>query len=148
MEYETEVEISASRARVVAVFVDPEALPKWQDSLVAFEPIGEADPWAVGGKSKQLHRMGSREVEMVQTITARDDPAYYAATFEADKVWNLVENWFEDRGDSTVWKVRSEFRCEGLFMRAMCFLFPGMFKKQTREFMEKFKAYVEGQPAA
>ena len=144
MDYILETEIAAPRDLVIARFLDVEALRTWQDSLVRFEPLTEGDPRAEGAQSRQLHRMGNREVEMVETITARQEPRFFAATYEADGVWNLIENWFEDAGDGrTQWKLRSDFRCQGMMMKLMCLLFPGMFRKQTREFMEKFKAHVE-----
>lgn len=144
MEYIMEMEIGAPRDVVIERFLAVEDLRVWQDSLVRFEPLDEGDPRAVGSRSRQLHRMGKREVEMIETITARQEPEFFAATYEADGVWNLIENWFEAReGGRTHWRLRSDFRCQGIFMKMMCLLFPGMFRKQTRDFMEKFKAFVE-----
>ena len=37
----------------------------------------------------------------------------------------------------------SEFRSTNLLMKLMAVLLPGLFKKQTRQFMTQFKAFAE-----
>src|SRR5688572_20621412 len=68
MHYRLELEINAPRERVVELFLDPDNLQKWQPDLVSFEQIGSGAPREVGAKSKQVHRMGKREFEMIETI--------------------------------------------------------------------------------
>ena len=93
--------------------------------------------------SNQVHRMGKRQIQMTETITARDLPREFSAVYEADGVWNKVENFLEENPDgSTHWRLTSEFRCTG-FMRIMCWIAPGMFKKQTRDFMGDFRDFAE-----
>ena len=143
MEYRRQIDIDRPRTEVVDLFLDPENLKAWQPSLVSMELLSGPDPSALGAVTRQLHRMGKREVEMVQTITQHDPPEAFAATYEADKVWNLVENRFtEIDGGRTRWVVDNTFRCAGM-MRLMSALFPGMFRKQTLSFMESFKAFAE-----
>ena len=143
MRYQLELDIDLPRERVIELFLDPANLYKWQTGLVSFEPIGEHEARTVGAKSKQLHKMGRREVEMIETITVPTSPFEYSATYEADGVWNLIENRFVAAGEhKTTWILESEFRCRG-FMKIMAFLMPGMFKKQTFTFMELFKEFAE-----
>ena len=143
MRYQLELDIELPRGRVVELFLDPESLHQWQPDLVSFEPLGEGDPRDVGAQSRQVHKMGGREVEILETITVRDDPEKFAATYEADKVWNLVENQFlDDGGQRTRWILDSEFKCSG-FTRLLALLMPGMFKKQTLTFMKRFKEFAE-----
>jgi hypothetical protein len=145
MRYDLEMDIDAPRARVIELFLDAENLKKWQPSLVSFEPLTDGNPNALGGKSKQLHKMGSREVEMVATITAHDPPGFFAATYESDDVWNLIENRFSEiDATRTHWVLNSEFRSTNVMMKIMMWLAPGMFRKQTHQFMVYFKAFVEG----
>jgi len=147
MRYQLELEIEAPRERVLELFLDTDNLKQWQPSLVRFEQIS-GDGWrGVGTKSKQLHRMGSREVEMIATVTVDDYPDEFAATFEADDVWNLIENRFVEIGsDRTKWTLTSDFRSTNFMMKLMMWFLPGMFKKQTREFMGHFKEFVESTP--
>ena len=87
--------------------------------------------------------MGRREVAIVETITVCNPPEEFAATYEADGVWNLVENRFIDVSERrTKWMLGSEFRCSGV-ARLMALVIPSMFKKQTFTFMKRFKEFAE-----
>ena len=144
MRYQLEIEIPAQRERVTALFLDADNLKKWQPSLMRYEVIGGGAFRGVGAQSKQLHTMGNREIEMLATITVDNAPEEFSATFEADDVWNLVENRFAEIDNGrTRWTLTSDFRSSKWWMKALMLFFPGMFKKQTREFMDNFKAYVE-----
>lgn len=144
MKYDIEMTINAPRDKVLALFLNPDHLKSWQKSLINFELLKGDGFRGVGSMSKQLHRMGNREVEMIATVTVDNHPDEFAAVFEADGVWNEVTNRFTQNEEGTTdWFLTSDFRCKGFFMKAMLTLFPGMFKKQTREFMEDFKAFAE-----
>ncbi len=146
MRYRLELEINLPRERVIELFLDPENLSKWQPDLVSFETIGNGDPREVGAKSRQIHRMGNREVESIETITVHNPPEEFAATYEADGVWNLIENRFIEVSEShTKWILQSECKFSNVFMRLLASVAPGMFKKQALTFMEQFKAFAEGQ---
>ena len=143
MRYQLELDINAPRERVIGLFLDPDNLAKWQPDLVSFESLSDADPRAVGAKSRQIHRMGKREVEMIETITVHDYPDEFSAAYEADKVWNENANRFVELGDDkTKWIVDSEFKCSG-FVGLLAFLMPGMFRKQTLTFVNRFKEFAE-----
>lgn len=147
MRYEIELFVEAPRERVLELFLDVKNLKKWQPSLVSYESLSDGS-LEVGAKSKQLHRMGNREVEMIQTITVNDYPNDFHATFEAKDVWNLIENRFAEEGEyRTRWNLTSDFRSTSFMMKAMMLLFPGMFKRQTHEFMHHFKNFVESTSA-
>ena len=144
MKYELSIDIAAPRSRVVALFDDPENLPRWQPGLVAFEPLS-GEPGQVGARSRLRYAMGKREIEMVETVTERDLPDTFAGTYEAKGVWNEVRNRFEAIDDHTTrWHLSTDFRFTTLPMKVMSKLMPGAFKKQSRELMENFKAFAEG----
>ena len=143
MPYRLELDLDLPRTRVVELFLDPGNLSDWQPDLVSFEHVSGESPRAVGAKNRQVHRMGRREVEMIETITEHDYPERFSATYEADKVWNLIENRFTELGpEKTRWVLDCEFKCGGM-VRVMAFLMPGMFRRQTMKFMEMFKDYAE-----
>lgn len=146
MTYSEEIVIDLPRGRVVALFDDPDNLPKWQDGLQSFTPLDGA-PGQPGSTSRIRYRMGRREIEMIETITARDLPDRFDATYETDGVWNIVQNRFSETEDGgTRWHIDTEFRCRG-FLRIMATLMPGMFRRQTRKMMQDFKAFAEAQGA-
>jgi hypothetical protein len=143
MKYRLELDIETPRTRVVELFLDPGNLSDWQPDLVSFEPVSGEAPRAVGAVNRQIHKMGRREVVMTETITEHDYPERFSAIYEADKVWNLIENRFTELGpDKTHWVLDCEFKCGGM-VRLMALFFPGMFRKQTMKFMKMFKEFAE-----
>lgn len=144
MRYQLEIDIDLPRERILDLFLNQDNLQKWQPDLVSLEPLGWEGDYTVGAKTKQIHKMGNREIEMIETITEYDYPESFSATYEADGVWNLIENQFVDvDAGKTRWVVDSEFKCSGFMMKLMTWVLPGMFKKQTLTFMQRFKEYAE-----
>lgn len=144
MRYQLELEINAPRERVVELFLDPDNLQQWQPDLVSFEQIGSGAPREVGAKSKQVHRMGKREFETIETITVHSPPEEFAAIYEAEGVWNLISNRLTETAEGTTrWVLDSHFKFSSLMMKLMALLLPGMFKKQTLTFMQRFKEFAE-----
>lgn len=144
MRYSVSIDINLPRDRVVELFDNPEHMASWQPCLVSCDYL-EGEPGQVGTKSKLVHKMGKREMEMLETVTHRDLPNLFTHTFEAKGVWNEVVNRFKEQpgGGSTVWEIETEFRCQGM-MWLMCNLAPFMFKKETRKNMQQFKTFAEG----
>tara|TARA_Y100001960_G_scaffold305980_1_gene360706 strand:+ start:297 stop:749 length:453 start_codon:yes stop_codon:yes gene_type:complete len=144
MQYTETIEINLSRSRVTKLFDNPENYSQWQDSLLGLEYLS-GEPGQQGARTLLHHKMGKREIEMVETITERDLPELFVATYEADGVWNQAINRFHELpGNRTLWTLESEFRCKGL-MWILAKLFPGMFRKETRKVMEAFRMFAEGQ---
>ena len=125
------------------MFLDTQNLSKWQPDLISFESLGDQESRSVGAKTKQVHKMGKRQLEIIETITANNHPEEFSATYEAEGVWNLVENRFIEADEhKTKWVLDSEFKCTGI-ARLMAFFMPGMFKKQTLSYMNLFKNFAE-----
>jgi uncharacterized protein YndB with AHSA1/START domain len=144
MRYQLELEIDAPRGRVVELFLDPDNLQQWQPGLVSFEQIGSGAPREVGAKSKQVYRMGKREFATIETITVYNPPEEFAATYEAEGVWNLISNRLTETPEgATRWVLDAHYRFSSLMMKLMALLLPGMFKKQTLTFMQRFKEFAE-----
>jgi len=144
MQYQLELEIDLPRERVIEMFLDPQNLYKWQPDLVSFEPLDGPEMREAGARSKQVHKMGKREVEMIETITVHNPPEAFSATYEADGVWNLIENRFINVGErKTKWILDCEFKCSGILIRLMAFFMPGAFRKQTFTYMKRFKDFAE-----
>ena len=142
MKYTVEVEIEAPRERVVALMDDPDNLPKWMEGLRAFEHL-EGERGRVGARSKLVFEVGARRFDMLETITARDLPDVFAGTYDVSGVRNLVVNRFVDLGGGrTRWVSENEFRFSGL-MKLMGLFMRGAFPKQTRKYLEAFKAFAE-----
>lgn len=143
LKYSIDLEINAPREKVIKLFDSTENLVKWQKGLVSFNHIS-GDAGQVGAKSELKYKMGKREIEMVETITVRNFPDSFSATYETKDVWNHHENFFLEKEDNkTLWTTHTEFKCSSLFMKLMITLMPGMFKKQSLQTMRDFKNFVE-----
>jgi carbon monoxide dehydrogenase subunit G len=144
MKYTCEVEIELPRARVLELFDNVDNMKHWQPGLVSFTHL-EGTPGQVGAKSKLVYAMGSRTVEMIETITERNLPSRFCGTYDAGSCVNHMVNNFDDLGSRTRWTAEAEFIMGSFLMRVMGFLMPGMFKKETQKFMTQFKNFAESQ---
>lgn len=143
MRFQLELEINKPRERVIELFLDPESLWEWQYSLVSMEQIA-GEGREVGAKSRQIHKMGKRESEIIETITKHNYPDEFSAIYEGGGVRNLIENQFIELGpEKTKWIYTSDFSDSNIFIRIMAFFMPGSFKKLSIEFTELFKEFVE-----
>ena len=113
--------------------------------LVSFEPVS-GTPGQPGAKSRLKYKMGSRDVEMIETITVRNLPEEFSATYGAKGVHSIHKNYFSAPTPTTThWVAESEFQMTG-FMKLMGWLMPGTFKKENQKFMDQFKAFAEKAP--
>jgi hypothetical protein len=142
MKYTCDIDISLPRDRVSELFQDPSRISEWQDSFVSMKLVsGEAGQ--AGNVHELVHKMGKRDMVMIETIKENSMPARFVATYESGGVWNLMENDFTENPDgSTHWHIDCEFQCSG-FIKIMMWVAPFMFKKQTNKMMSDFKAFAE-----
>ena len=142
MIYTCEIEINRPIDRVVELFDDPNNMGKWMKGLQSFETIsGQAGQ--VGAKARLKFKMGSRETEMIETITVRNLPDEFSGTYEVKGVFNIVKNKFVSLPDNrTKYITEQEFQFKG-FMKVIAFLMPGAFKKQSMKNLIDFKNFVE-----
>ena len=146
MHYVLQVEIDRPRDEVVRLFDNPENMKHWQPELLSFEPIS-GTPGQPGAKSSLKYQMGKREVDMVETITVRRLPDEFSGTYECSGTVNTMTNRFEEAGPGrTRWIAENTFEFGSFWMKLMAMLMPGAFKKQTRKYMQNFKAFAESNP--
>jgi uncharacterized membrane protein len=142
MKYSVEIEINAPIDRVVELFDNSDNLKEWMDGLESFEIIS-GEPGQSGAISKLVYQMGKRRVEMIETILVRNLPEDLSSSYKAKGVYNIVKNHFKELPEGkTLYITDQEFQFEG-FMKIIGFIMPGAFKKQSMQYLEKFKAFVE-----
>lgn len=143
MRYVEQTTINRSRDRVIAKFDNADNLSKWQEGLVSMTHLS-GTPGQAGAKSRLIYQMGSRTIEMIETIEENALPDRFIAIYEADGMWNRNENHFEETDEgNTEWSMLCEFRPTSLMLKVMATILPGMFKKQTRQNMGAFRDFVE-----
>ncbi|MCB0465400.1 MAG: SRPBCC family protein [Aequorivita sp.] len=144
MKYSVSITIDKPVDEVIALFDNVDNMKKWMKGLERFEPIS-GTPGEVGAKSRLEFKMGKREIEMIETITAKNLPEEFTGTYEAKGVFNIVKNSFEPLPDNkTKYSTEQEFQFKG-FMKLFGLLMPGAFKKQSMKYLQDFKAFAESQ---
>ena len=145
MKYSNSIQINVPRDRMIELLDDAENMKHWQPGLINYSFI-QGEPGQTGSQMELEYLMGKRQLKMVETITKRDLPNEFSATYETNNTWNLVENHFIDNGDGTTqWVSDCEFRFSG-FMRVMSWFMPtSMFSKQSYQYLESFKNFAESQ---
>ena len=143
MKYIVEIEINKPREEMLALFDNAENLQLWMPGLVSYDQLS-GEPGHVGATSKFVVSAGNRPCEMIETITVKNMPVEFTATYETDGMWNQVKNIFDEVDKQTTkWTAYNEFRSEKLMMKLMMLLMPWAFKKESMKFMQSFKAFAE-----
>jgi hypothetical protein len=142
MKFSVSIDIDLPRDDVIALFDNPENLPKWQKGLQSFEPIS-GTPGEPGARSRLVFQMGDRRIEMTETVTKRNLPDEFNGTYDTEGVFSVVNNRFESVGpNKTKWVSENEIRFSG-YMKVLGLLMKGTFSKHSLQFMQDFKAFAE-----
>ena len=143
MKYKTETIIEMHRDAVIKKMDNIDNMKHWQRGLVDAEHIS-GTPGEIGAKMKMNYKFGKREMELVETITKQSFPEEFHATYDSKGMHNIQENYFEETPQGyTKWVSKSEFVANSFMLKAMMFLMPGAFKKQSKKYMDDFKNFVE-----
>ena len=143
MKYQNSITVNVPLKRFIELLDNPENMKYWQKGLQSYEVL-DGTPGAVGSTMRMNYLHGKREVSLLETITANNLPNEFSATYECKGVWNLVENHFTETPEGhTQWVSDSAFKFTGM-MRIMSWFMPtSMFKKQSFQMLEDFKAFAE-----
>ncbi len=143
MKQSCEIEISAPRSTVVALFDDPASILKWQPDLIRFEPMS-GTPGHPDAKSRLVYRAGKGEFELIETVTVRNLPDEFCGAYESKMGVTNIRNTFVDLGSSTRWIMDSDFTGKGI-MRLLALLMGGMMRRQTLKMVHAFKNFAESE---
>ena len=143
MKYTIETIVNLPREEMIKKLDNIENIKHWQRGLVSAEHLS-GTPGEVGAKMKLSYKFGKREMELTETITKRNFPTEFHATYDTKGMHNIQENFFEETEDGqTKWISNSEFIASSFMLRVMMFLMPGAFKKQSKVYMDDFKNFAE-----
>ena len=143
MKYICEITIDLPREEVIRKFDSAENMKHWQKGLIDYE-ILSGTPGEEGTKMRLDYKMGKRSISMVETISKRDLPNEFNATYHTKGVYNIQRNTFHEAGHNTTkWKSESEFQFSSFAMKLMGWMMPGVFKKQSMKYLEDFKNFAE-----
>jgi len=153
MKVTVSIEIGLPRERVAQLLADPAHLPKWLRGLVLHEPLSGMHG-QVGTESRVVMQMGQQTMECTEIITRRepanlhgiprDSVVHFDREIVAKGMWNAVRDTLAEAGpETTLWAQENEYRFSGLLMRLGAPFMRGVFRKQLRQHMQDFKAFVE-----
>ena len=144
MKYTTEVIVNLPREELIKKLDKPENMKHWQRGLLGYKQLTPETPGQVGAKMELEYKRGKKSMMLTETIVKNDFPAEFHATYDAGGVHNIQQNYFEVLdANTTKWRSESEFQFSNFMMKAIGFLMPGVFKKQSQKYLNDFKAYAE-----
>lgn len=140
MKFISSIIINKPLDQVVEAFLDPESLKKSQKGFIKKEII-KGQPNEVGTVSKLIYE----KFEMIETITANDLPNSFSGFYEHKLMTNTMRSTFEAiSSNQTKFSTEIEYKqFKGLLIKIIAKLYPGMFIKQVKEWLQQFKSYVE-----
>ena len=143
MKYTTEITVDLPLNEFIKKLDEPENMKHWQKGLIGYEFLS-GTPGQEGAQMELQYKMGKREIIMIETISRRNLPYEFHATYDTKGVHNIQKNYFKEVNEHTTkWISESEFQFSGLMMKIMAFLMPGAFKKQSLKYLKDFKAFAE-----
>lgn len=95
MKYEIKLQIDLPRADVIEKLDNVANMKHWQRGLVSAEHIS-GTPGETGAQMKLSYQMGKRRFYLIETITKRNFPEEFHATYETKGVKSTQENYFSE----------------------------------------------------
>lgn len=143
MKYSSEIVINLPREEVINKLDNAENMKLWQRGLISYEVISGI-PGKEGSKMEMQYKMGKREVTLIETITKQNFPEEFHAIYDTKGVHNIqFNNFYMVDENTTKWVSESEFQFSSFMMKAMSWLMPSAFKKQSMKFLVDFKNFAE-----
>ena len=146
MKHEGFIDIDQSIEIVSNYFIDPNYLGEYQEGFVKKELI-KGEQGAAGAVSKMYYANGKHSMVLTETIISNNLPHSFEAFYHHQHMDNTMKCEFEKLSENrTRYSVKVEYtRIAWVMPRLMAMLFPGMYKKPARKWMENFKRFVEAQ---
>ena len=85
--------IDRPRQAVWRAFDNPENLSLWQPSLLSFKEIVRV-AGRLGTRSKLIYEIDERIIEIIETITSRNEPELFSAQYENNLAISFLDNHF------------------------------------------------------
>lgn len=143
MNYQKEIIIHCPIQTVHEKFIDLEKRPLWQKGLISTTLLN-GHGLEVGTRHSLVFDTGKSQMTMVETILENDLPRRIRASYETRGVLNISDDRFEAVDEHTTRYLSiQDFQMNAFMMKLMAFFMSGMFRKQTYETMEDFKAFCE-----
>lgn len=142
MKYTVAITINKPIEEVLEKFHNPANRSAWMPGFIDAKVL-EGEEGQVGAKVALTFQMGKRQMMMIETILERKSDKSIRGCYEANNVYNEVNNLFESIDTNTTRYTSEQYFRFGGGMKVIGWIFPKAFKKQSMVYLEKFKAFVE-----
>ncbi|WP_452598605.1 SRPBCC family protein [Pontimicrobium sp. MEBiC01747] len=141
MKFTCSVDINASIDKVQSIFLDTSTLKYYQDGFKS-KTLISGNEGEKGSKSKIIYE----KLELIETILNNNLPEEFLALYEHKHMTNTMRVVFSSIANNDITRYTTEIEYinfNGLFIKVIAKLFPGLFKKQVQKWLNQFKRYVE-----
>jgi hypothetical protein len=144
MKFSTTIDINRPLDIVIEKFDNTANLKEWQEGMVSFDHLSGV-PGTPGAKSRIIYKNKNGPMELIETIISKRLPEEFNALYEHKHMVNTMRHSFKPVSDRvTRWEAEVEYtRFIGLLPKIMSVLMSGMFRKEGKKWMERFKIYAE-----
>ncbi|MEM7550797.1 MAG: SRPBCC family protein [Bacteroidota bacterium] len=144
MKFSGSIIINRPRDLVTSIFINPDCIKEYQDGFVRKE-LKKGTQGANGAVSQLLYQNGKHEMVLTETIISNDLPNSFEAFYHHKHMDNTLKCRFTQlENGSTEYISEVEYtRINWIMPRLFAILFPGMYKKPARKWLENFKRFVE-----
>ncbi|MBJ7880542.1 SRPBCC family protein [Gelidibacter salicanalis] len=143
MTYSLDIIIEAPISECTEKFITLHNRKHWQRGLLSIEHIS-GTPRSVGSKMKMQYLLGKHQMALMETITHKNLPHQWHATYTTDGMDTIQENYFKTTPENyTQWTSINTFLPLNFKMRLMIYVMPRALKKQSLQYMKDFKTFVE-----
>ncbi|MEM9328190.1 MAG: SRPBCC family protein [Bacteroidota bacterium] len=144
MKFQGTIEINRPVETVTRLFADPKYLGSYQEGFVRKElesGVARED----GAVSKMYYQQGKHEMVLTETIVANRLPERFEAFYHHKHMDNTLKCSFTALPEGgTRYHTEVEYtRIDWVMPKLFALLFPGMYKKPARRWLENFKTFVE-----
>jgi len=141
--YTVSIDIDLPRDRVLEIFEDPSTLAFWQNGFQSYQQR-TGDQRQPGSTATLAYLLGKKPMELTETITRREPPESFDATYEWQGGMNTLENRFTEPAPGTTrWESTCDYRFSSAPLKVMGVLMPWMFRAQNMKYLKNFKAFAE-----
>lgn len=146
MKFQGSLEINQSIEVVTSLFADPEAIGDYQEGFEK-KVLEKGHHGEAGAVSKLYYKNGSHEMVLTETVLSNELPDSFEAFYHHKHMDNTMKcNFIALDNSKTRYEIYVEYtRIDWLLPRLFAILFPGMYKKPAKRWMENFKLLAEAQ---
>lgn len=146
MKFSGSIIIDQPKDLVTAYFANPAYLKEYQDGFVK-KVLEKGEQGNDGAISTMYYQSGKHKMELTETIVSNQLPDSFEAFYSHKHMDNTMKCRFTSlENGSTRYDVAVEYtRINWVMPRLMAMLFPGMYKRPARKWLDNFKRFVEAQ---